>query len=62
MASALSDLIPGLEHLVHRQSAGGMVIPVVEVGTSAPREDEQQGVVVQEMSDDGPAITIDVDE
>jgi len=66
MASALSDLIPGLEHLVSRGKeleAGGMVIPVVEVGGPAsarPRKSEHD-LVVQEMTEDGPGITVDVD-
>lgn len=64
MARALSDLIPGLEHLVNRgrQTNAPAVIPVVEVGETADAEEPRGDVVVQDASGDSPGITIDVDD
>jgi serine/threonine-protein kinase len=63
MATALLDLIPGLEHLVMRgKEPGTSVVPVVEVGGDTAPAAQQGDVVVQDMSDDAPGITIDMDD
>jgi serine/threonine-protein kinase len=64
MATAFAAIIPGLEHLGSRASSGGPLLShdIVAVGTPSEPEETSSDVVVQEATDDAPAIVIDMDD